>query len=208
MVVISVRKMSADIEFSSEQRQMYFIELDELEERGEIFWSDDEEPFVSSGNTEIITIASDSETNDCKITIFEAFEDNENWGGDEMGIELQKQIPLKFKICWTCNIRATTMLQCTICWSNKRQGACRPMNKKQKRKKLMSKDAKTSNIDIKNSLEDLCQLCCNNKKDGGFVHNTSCHFLCCYQCCKTIFEQKGRCPYCCRIIEKIIRIRC
>ena len=60
--------MSADIGFSSEQRQMYFIELDELEERGEIFWSDDEEPFVSSGNTEIITIASDSETNDCKIS--------------------------------------------------------------------------------------------------------------------------------------------
>ncbi len=182
----------------------------------EIFWSSDEDMFISSHNTEIITIASDSDNYEFHVTIIEEIEDNKNWGEDELEGEddqekdNQKSLLLQFRICKYCkNILTNFNLpQCNTCWLEKRSGMSKPSNKKQKRKKLLSKNTKTEQLPSTDLSSDLCQLCCSNKKDGGFVHNTSCHFLCCYQCCKTIFEQQGRCPYCCRIIEKIVRIRC
>ena len=34
---------------------------------GEIFWSDDDIEFLSSSNVQIVTVASDSDSADCKI---------------------------------------------------------------------------------------------------------------------------------------------
>ena len=169
-----------------EQTALNNFEID-LDEN---FWSSDEDMFISLHNTEIVTIASDSNNYEFQVTILEAIEDNKNWGEDELEGEddqekdNQKPLLLQFKICKYCKNILT----------NKREKNCYPKIQRQ--------------LPSTNLASDLCQLCCSNKKDGGFVHNTSCHFLCCYQCCKTIFEQQGWCPYCCRIIEKNVRIRC
>ena len=176
----------------------------------DIFWSDDDITFISSNNVETLTVASDSDIVDCTITdsILNAFEDNQHWAEDELELDPAFSFQFKYRKCWTCNINITYLPQCEKCWSYKNQGSSRPKNRKQKRKKLLSKDTKMTATNIDDLKTDLCQLCFDNKKDAGFVHNTSCHFLCCYKCCKTVFEQNGRCPYCCRIIEKIIKIHC
>ena len=52
---------------------------------GEIFWSDNYIEFLSSSNVQTVTVASDSDSADCKITAvnLNAFEDNEHWAEDE-----------------------------------------------------------------------------------------------------------------------------
>ena len=199
--------------FSNEYRDRDSMDIDtwrDILDSDEIFWSDDDIEFLSSSNVQIVTIASDSDSADCKITAvnLNAFEDNQHWAEDEIDMDPDFIFPLKYKKCRTCNVNITYLLQCETCWSNKNKNSSRPQNRKPKRKKLLSKDTKLATMDSDDLNTDLCQLCFSNKKDGGFVHNTSCHFLCCYKCCKTVFEQNGRCPYCCRIIEKIIKIHC
>ena len=108
----------------------------------EIFWSSDEDMFISSHNTEIITIASDSDNYEFQVTIIEEIEDNKNWGEDELEGEddkekdNQKSLLLQFKICKYCkNILTNFNLpQCNTCWLEKRSGMSKPSNKKQKRK--------------------------------------------------------------------------
>lgn len=51
----------------------------------------------------------------------------------------------------------------------------------------------------------ICTLCCARPKDACFVHGQISHQVCCYQCAKTIFRNKGNCPICRRRIEKITK---
>jgi len=67
----------------------------------DIFWSDDERNFVSSNNIETVIVASDSDNNDSKITVFEIFEDKKNWADNEIDIEFCKDPQIKNKLCWT-----------------------------------------------------------------------------------------------------------
>jgi len=62
-----------------------------------IFWSDEDSNFISSNTVETITVASDSDTTDCKITAINlnTFEDNQNWADDEL--ELDPAFPFPFK---------------------------------------------------------------------------------------------------------------
>jgi len=186
---------------------LYRPEWEDILESDEIFWSDDENVFVSSDNILTITVASDSDSNDNKISVFESIEDQQCWADNEIELELCKDQKIGEKLCWTCKINMSQMQQCLQCWTNNKTKACRPRNKKPKRKKLMYKDTSVQDM---SSAEDtnICLICCNLEKDAAFVHSNSAHFLCCYKCCKTIFEEKGRCPYCNRIIEKIVKIRC
>ena len=120
--------------------------------------------------------------------------------------------PLKYRKCRTCNVNITYLLQWEKCWSYKNKDSSRPKNRNPKRKKLLSKDdndmTMTMTIKVTTSMQTFVNYALATKRTGGFVHNTSCHFLCCYKCCKTDFEQNGHCLYCCQIIEKIIKIHC
>ena len=62
-----------------------------------IFWSDKDSNFISSNTVETITVASDSDTTDCKITAINlnTFEDNQNWADDEL--ELDPAFPFPFR---------------------------------------------------------------------------------------------------------------
>ena len=73
------------------------------------------------------------------------------------------------------------------------------------RKERMYKDTSVQDMKSAEDSNTICQICCDLEKDAAFVHGNSTHFLCCYTCCKTIFEEKGRCPYCNRIIEKNLK---
>ena len=101
--------------------------------------------FISSHNTEIVTIASDSNNYEFQVTILEAIEDNKNWGEDDQEKDNQKPLLLQFKICKYCKNILTNfnLTQCNTCWLEKRSGISKPSNKKQKRKKLLSKNTKT-----------------------------------------------------------------
>ena len=68
---------------------------------GEIFWSDDDIEFLSSSNVQIVTVASDSDSADCKITAvnLNAFEDNQHWAEDEIDMYPDFIFPLKYKNC-------------------------------------------------------------------------------------------------------------
>ena len=130
-----------------EQTALNNFEID-LDEN---FWSSDEDMFISLHNTEIVTIASDSNNYEFQVTILEAIEDNKNWGEDELEGEddqekdNQKPLLLQFKICKYCKNILTNfnLTQCNTCWLEKRSGISKPSNKKQKRKKLLSKNTKT-----------------------------------------------------------------
>lgn len=51
----------------------------------------------------------------------------------------------------------------------------------------------------------ICTMCCARPKDACFIHGQISHQVCCYQCAKMIFKNKGTCPVCRRRIEKITR---
>ena len=51
----------------------------------------------------------------------------------------------------------------------------------------------------------ICTMCCVRPKDACFIHGQISHQVCCYQCAKMIFKNKGTCPVCRRRIEKITR---
>lgn len=186
---------------------VYRPEWEEMLESDEIFWSDDENIFVSSDSIITITVASDSDSNDNKITVFKSIEDQQCWADNEMEIE-NIDFKIKEKLCWTCKINLSQMQQCLQCWTHNKTKSCRPQNKKPKRKKLLYKDTSVQDMKSAEDSNTICQICCDLEKDAAFVHGNSAHFLCCYTCCKTIFEEKGRCPYCNRIIEKIVKVRC
>ena len=65
-----------------------------------IFWSD-EDSNLSSNTVETITVASDSDTTDCKITAINlnAFEDNQNWAEDELELDPAFPFPFKYRKC-------------------------------------------------------------------------------------------------------------
>ena len=177
----------------------------------QIFYSDDEfehedffGQFVSS-HSEIVTIASDSDIPDCNIEILTGLQEKEDFfAEDEKEVESYSPISFKQKKCWTCP-NLTIFVQCNKCWQQKSKKRSR--TSKPRRKKLSSNNTKTTELPHSNNVSDLCQLCCSNEKNAGFVHNNSVHYLTCYECSKTIFETYGKCPFCCRIIEKIVKIR-
>jgi len=69
---------------------LYRPEWEDILESDEIFWSDDENVFVSSDNILTITVASDSDSNDNKISVFESIEDQQCWADNEIELELCK----------------------------------------------------------------------------------------------------------------------
>ena len=164
--------------------------------------------FLSNLFPLIVTVASDSDVSDSRVYVPKVDFSIEDWADNESDTETSISAPLAYKSCITCRENLTTLLYCTECWTNKKQSTHLPKNIKPKRKKLLSKDTKPSQFQNNDVTTDLCQICLSNSKDGGFVHGNSCHFFCCYMCCKTIFEQTGRCPFCNRIVEKIIKIHC
>ena len=113
--------------------------------------------------------------------------------------------PLKYRKCRTCNVNITYLLQWEKCWS-KTKTHLDQKTETQKGKNCYQK--MTMTIKVTTSMQTFVNYALATKRTGGFVHNTSCHFLCCYKCCKTDFEQNGHCLYCCQIIEKIIKIHC
>ena len=180
----------------------------------QIFYSDSEyenedlfEQFISSPS-EIVTIASDSDITDSKVYAPKTDFNIDGWADIESETDNSDLAPLTYKSCITCRENPTTLLQCTECWTNKTQNTHRPKNKKPKRKKLLSKDTTPSQLKNNDDTKDLCQICLSNTKNGGFIHGNSCHYYGCYICCKTIFEQSGKCPFCNRIIEKIVKVHC
>jgi len=56
--------------FSNEYRDRDSMDIDtwrDILDSDEIFWSDDDIEFLSSSNVQIVTVASDSDSADCKI---------------------------------------------------------------------------------------------------------------------------------------------
>lgn len=58
------------------------------------------------------------------------------------------------------------------------------------------KDLETSMAEKNKTLNNSCNICLQNPKNGIFNHNKIGHIFSCYKCAKKIWKKKGKCPVC------------
>ena len=107
-------------------------------------------------------------------------------------------------ICIVCNNRTYIRKSIPYDYNMEKCSSCYwKGNKKPKKSKSKSKGVYN---ELAINDDDKCQLCCINKKNGGFVHGTTTHNMACYSCCRKQYNRRNPCPKCRRPIEKIVRI--
>ena len=52
--------------------------------------------------------------------------------------------------------------------------------------------------------EDLCIMCCENLKNGAFLHGQAAHTIGCYECSMSIWLKGSNCPMCNISIERVV----
>jgi hypothetical protein len=140
-----------------------------------------------------------------ELAKFKGVENIESTSSDMSSTIISVDAP-KLKKNWQCvNCNTKTLYgirYCGTCWNFRKNWAPqhRISKKKHKRFTLNQKCITPLNTD------QLCTICCAQKKDTGFIHGTIAHQMCCYSCAKKCYVTKKLCPMCNGKIEKIVRI--